>query len=41
MILAEKRLADGRLAEIIPLTYGRARLTVRTEWGTLWHDDEW
>ena len=29
MILASRVLPDGRIAEVFPLTYGRARLGVR------------
>jgi hypothetical protein len=41
MIFAEKLLPDHRLAEVVPLTYGRARLTVRADRETLWLDDQW
>ena len=41
MFLAEKRFADGRTAAVVPLTYGRARLTV-SQPGDAWgYDDAW
>lgn len=39
-ILAEKPLSDGRVAQVLPLTFGRARLCVG-EVGLLWYDDAW
>lgn len=37
-----KTLADGRIAEIIPLTFGRARIIVaQPEWAGFCYDDGW
>lgn len=38
--LAWRLLPDGRLATIIPLTFGRARLTVGPA-NELWYADGW
>jgi hypothetical protein len=42
MTIAKRILSDGRVAEVFPLTFGRARLGVsRPErYGYTW-DDEW
>ena len=34
-----KHLADGRIVEVFPLTFGRARLSVMTHYPAL--DDVW
>jgi hypothetical protein len=39
-ILAEKPLPDGRMAQVYPLTFGRARLGVGQP-DQQWYDDEW
>jgi len=38
-LIASRCLPDGRLAMVIPLTFGRARLTVGRN--TLTYDDAW
>lgn len=35
----DKRLPDGRVVAVVPLTYGRARLTVGPD--ELQYDDGW
>lgn len=40
VILAEKPLPGGRVAQVTPLTFGRARLHVGPA-GALWYSDEW
>jgi hypothetical protein len=37
--LASRALADGRLLAVVPLTHGRARLTVGR--GVVFYDDGW
>lgn len=37
-VFYEKRLADGRLCQVIPLTLGRARICVGNE---MFYDDSW
>lgn len=37
--LATRELPDGRLLTVIPLTLGRARLTIGRGWVT--YDDSW
>lgn len=41
MILAHRDLPDGRVGEVVPLTYSRARLTVRRDVDTFWLEDQW
>ncbi len=36
----EKRFGDDRIATIIPLTFGRARITIARE-GARWYLDGW
>lgn len=37
-----RTLPDGRVLEVTPLTFGRARLHVtRPEGVGMWYDDEW
>lgn len=38
--IAVKALADGRVAEVTPLLFGRARLHAGPA-GVLWYADEW
>lgn len=40
-VWAQKRLPDGRLAEVIPLTFRRARLVVINRYCEYSYDDGW
>ena len=40
-VLFTANLPDGRSAEIVPLTFGRARITVVNEHDPLSYDDVW
>jgi hypothetical protein len=39
MMLAKKVMPDGRIAEVMPLTYGRARIIIGD--GTTFVEDSW
>lgn len=39
MIFARKTMPDGRIAEVIELTFGRARITIGD--GATYYDDGW
>jgi hypothetical protein len=40
-MISERTLPDGRLATVIPLTLGRARLTVARDPRSFAYDDVW
>lgn len=40
-IYAYKTLPDGRIVEVYPLTFGRARLGIRRSETEMWYLDEW
>ena len=39
--LASGLLPDGRIVDVVPLTYGRARLVVSRDARVNWYDDGW
>ena len=39
--IASGLLADGRVVDVIPLTYGRARLVVSRDAQVNWYEDGW
>lgn len=40
-VLFSRTMPDGRIADVIPLTYGRARLCVGREPERFGYDDVW
>ena len=38
--LAYRRIPDGRLVAVLPLTFGRARIVIGPD-QALWYDDGW
>ena len=39
-VLAERDLGDGRILQVVPLGFGRARLHIGPK-GVMWYQDGW
>lgn len=40
-LIPRRALDDGRVVDVVPLTFGRARVTVSPSLDSGWYDDGW